>query len=176
MPHTRTHKLILSAMFAAILCIVGPIAFFIGPVPVSLGTLGLFVLAGFLPWKNALASTGIYLLLGMVGLPVFSGFVGGLAKVAGPTGGYLVGYLPCVLITCLFLQKRKNWKRFFLGAGLGTLICYMVGSLWFMLVMEAGFAETLTICVLPFLPGDIAKIFAAWFLVYSCRRKGSMIK
>lgn len=173
---TKTRKMVLSAMFAAIMCILGPIAFFIGPVPISLGSFGLYLLACFLPWKNALASLFVYLLLGIIGLPVFSGFVGGLAKVAGPTGGYLVGYIPCVILVSIFIRKRKKIAAYLLGAVLGTLTCYVVGCLWFMFVMKAEVWETLTLCVIPFLPGDVLKILGAGTIVFSCRRKGIMIE
>lgn len=172
----RTKKLVLSAMFAAVMCILGPIAVYIGSVPVSLGTFGLYLLAAFLPWKNALAAIMVYLLLGMAGLPVFSGFSGGLAKVAGPTGGYLIGYIPCVLILSIIVRKWKKLPAYFLGAVLGTIVCYGIGSLWFMLLMKTGIVETLIYCVLPFLPGDFLKILGAGLLVSSCRRKGIMIE
>lgn len=172
----RTNKMIVSAMFAAVLCILGPVAFYIGPVPVSLGTFGLYFLACMLPWKNAVASVLVYLLLGMAGLPVFSGFSGGPAKVAGPTGGYLIGYIPCVLILSIIVRKWKKFPAYILGAVLGTIVCYVIGSLWFMFLMKTGIVETLVYCVIPFLPGDVLKILGAGFLGFSCRRKGIMIK
>lgn len=172
----KTKKMILSAMFAAILCILGPIAFYIGPVPVSLGTFALYLLALFLPWKNALAAILVYLLLGTVGLPVFSGFSGGPAKVAGPTGGYLIGYIPCALAVSMFVRRWKKFPAYLAGALLGTLVCYAIGSIWFSVIMNTGIRETLVCCVLPFLPGDILKMLGAGFLFFSCRQKGIMIE
>ena len=89
-----TGHMVRTALLAAVLCIIGPFALPIGAVPVSLTTLVLYFLVYLLDGKHALISYTVYFLLGLVGLPVFSGFAGGIGKVAGPTGGYLIGFFP----------------------------------------------------------------------------------
>ena len=76
----------------------------------------------------------IYLLLGMVGLPVFNGFSGGVQKLVGPTGGYLIGYLFLVFFTGLFVEKFPNKiPMYFVGGIIGIIVCYAFGTVWFVL-------------------------------------------
>ena len=95
------------ALFAALMCICGPLSVPIGPVPVSLTNLVLYLAIMILDTKKTFISYIVYLLIGIVGLPVFSGFQGGIAKVAGPTGGYLVGFLLMVIIGGIIMEKTK---------------------------------------------------------------------
>lgn len=171
-----------TALLAAVLCILGPISLSVGPIPFSLGTLGVYLIAVFLPWKNALAAILVYLLLGMAGLPVFTGFSGGLVKLAGPTGGYLIGYLPCVFIISFATHKRNTEKAHFAQAAgyivsmiIGTLVLYGFGSAWYMISTGSRLLPTLLVCVVPFLPGDALKIAAAFSLGYACRKRINML-
>lgn len=171
MMKTTTKKLVSCALCAAILCVMAPFSVPIGPVPLSLATFAVLFAAFFLGGKWGAAAVGIYLLLGAVGVPVFSGFTGGLQKLIGPTGGYLIGYLPMAFITgglyTLWGKKKSGWKRFllmFLAAVLGTAVLYALGTAWFCHVMERTVWEALALCVIPFLPGDIAKTAAAAIL------------
>ncbi|MDD7771112.1 biotin transporter BioY, partial [Suipraeoptans intestinalis] len=96
-------RLIRISLAAAIICVVAPISIPVpvSPVPITLTTFILLVLVYVLGWKDALAGCALYLALGAFGLPVFSGFSGGLAKLTGPTGGYLLGFLLFILISGL---------------------------------------------------------------------------
>ena len=98
------------ALVTAVICIIAPfsIPIAISPIPITLALFALF-LAGIIlgKWKGVVC-TVIYLLLGMVGLPVFNGFSGGVQKLVGPTGGYLIGYLFLVFFTGLFVEKFTN--------------------------------------------------------------------
>ena len=96
------------ALMAAVLCVVGPIAVPIGPVPISLQTMILFISIYVLGTRNATISCMLYLLIGLAGLPVFTNYQGGIAKVVGPTGGYMVGYIPMILIGGLFVHLSKQ--------------------------------------------------------------------
>ena len=91
----------LTGMMAALLCVAGPLSLPVGPVPLSLATFAVYLAGAVLGWKRGTAAVALYLLIGLCGLPVFSGFSGGFQKLAGVTGGYLVGYLFCALITGL---------------------------------------------------------------------------
>jgi biotin transport system substrate-specific component len=100
-----------------------------------------------------------------MGLPVFSGFGAGLAKLVGPTGGYLIGYLPLAMLTGLFADRRGfGFWKYPVGMIAGTVVLYALGTAWFMVSLGRGFAESLAICVTPFLIGDAAKIVAASLL------------
>ena len=93
MKKTALYTMTSCALMAAMMCALCPLSVPIGPIPVSLGTFVMMLTVYLLGTRNALISCAVYLLLGAVGMPVFSGFQGGLAKLAGPTGGYLIGYL-----------------------------------------------------------------------------------
>ena len=151
-----------TAVFAAILCVAAPFSIFIGPVPLSLATLAIYLAAGALDWKSGAASVVLYVLLGMVGLPVFSGFEGGFHKIAGVTGGFIIGYIACALGTGLVIElfRRKFWA-YALGMVIGTVLLYTCGTAWFIFQTGLKFPASLTLCVTPFLPGDIAKIIVA---------------
>ena len=97
----------------------------------------------------------------MIGLPVFSGFTGGLVKLAGPTGGYLIGFIFTAAICggALWLGKGKLWV-YVIGMVLGCAVAYLFGTFWFMFSMGTSMKYTLSVCVIPFIPFDIAKIVA----------------
>ena len=86
-----TYTLVAIALMTAVICVLAPLSLPIGPVPISMATLVLFLSIYVLGWKKATISVCLYILLGLVGVPVFSGFTGGVSKLAGATGGYIVG-------------------------------------------------------------------------------------
>ena len=130
-------NLTLTALMAAVLCIVGPIVLPIGMVPMSFANMAIYLTIILLDKKKALISTTIYLLIGLVGLPVFAGFSAGAGKLFGPTGGYLIGYLALSFIGGILLEtgkchgKRKIWNQI-LALSMGTISLYLIGTLWLM--------------------------------------------
>ena len=165
--------MVFTAIMAAVLCIAAPFSLPIpSAVPLSLATFVIYLTGALLGWKKGCAAVGVYILLGMVGLPVFSGFMGGFARIAGVTGGYIVGYLPCVLLTGFFTEITGGKLRGMVtGMTLGTLALYAFGTAWFMLFTGSGLAAALAGCVIPFLPADILKIIAASALAAALRKK-----
>lgn len=161
---SRIRLLIYSALFAALTAVLAQISLPIGPVPISLATLAVMMCGLLLGWRYGLLAIACYLLLGVAGVPVFSGLRGGASALAGPTGGYLAGYLPYALLAGLtpWIGKGRFGGRCLMLA-LGTLSCYALGTAWFMLQSGNGLGASLALCVLPFLPGDAVKIaLAAW--------------
>ncbi len=169
----KTNTLTKIALMAALQCIISPFAitFPISPVPVSLATLMLYLSVYILGRKHATISCGIYLLIGLVGIPVFSGFSGGAGKLFGPTGGYLIGYLVLTFISGSCLEKwnvtnnpgtkfagRKDYILQGLGLVIGTLGCYFIGTLWLSYQTGMEFQTALEVGILPFVVGDIIKI------------------
>ena len=168
MKKTAIYELAAAAVMAALLCVIAPLSIPIGPVPISLATLVLYLSVYVLRLRSALAACAVYLLLGAFGLPVFAGFSGGFGDLAGPTGGFLIGYLFLVLIAGLFVMGSSKFekpvaKTAFQTAGmiLGTVALYAFGTIWFMIQAKAALPYALTVCVVPFLPGDFAKIVVA---------------
>ena len=162
-PRVSVWSLTRVAMMTAILCLLGPMSIPIGPIPVSLSVLGVLLIPYVLPVKQSLAAVSLYILLGLFGLPVFSGYSGGPAKLFGPTGGYIIGYLPMVLIAGLLITRvaAKQWYWQISGMLLGLITCYALGSAWFMFLSKTTLSETLSLCVYPFIPIDLVKIAAA---------------
>ena len=97
-----------TALMAAAMCVLGPLTVPIGAVPISLANFVICLTAWLLGPKFGTLSVAVYLLIGLVGVPVFSGYGAGIAKLAGPTGGYLVGYLLLAFIGGLFIEKSKG--------------------------------------------------------------------
>lgn len=160
MKNTATYKMAAAGLMTALLCILGPmtIAIPISPVPISLQNLVIYLSVYILGWKLGSISYLIYLLLGLVGLPVLSGFTGGVGKLFGPTGGYLIGFIFMAVICGLFFEKFHNRALDLAGMALGTAAAYIFGTVW--LAWQAGmnFEAALAAGVLPFIPGDLLKI------------------
>lgn len=167
----RTRLLILSALFAALTAVGSwisiPLPF--SPVPINLATLSVFLAGGLLGPAGGAASQAVFVALGAVGLPVFHSFTGGVGILAGPTGGYLIGYIAAAWIVGTGFAYQPNKKPPLLqGAAIlavALLACYFLGTLWFMLSTGTGLAAALLLCVVPFLPGDALKIAAALLLL-----------
>ena len=155
---SNIYILAMTAIMAAVTCVLAPLSIPIGPVPVSLTILAIYLALYLLGWKLGTVSFVVYLLLGLVGLPVFSGFSGGLGKLAGPTGGYIIGFLPMAIVAGLFIDRFRNRGLQFVGMVLGVVICYAFGTAWFCISTGSTLAAAMGLCVLPFLPFDLAKI------------------
>ena len=144
---------------AAIICVIGPISIPIGPIPVSFTSFAIFLAIYLLGVKGGTLSYLLYLIIGLIGLPVFSGFQGGVGKVLGPTGGYLIGFIFMALIGGLFISKfYDKIYMHIIGMVIGTLICYLFGSLWLSYQAGLSFIGALSIGVIPFIVTDIIKI------------------
>lgn len=154
-----TYQLTVTALMAAVMCVLGPVSVPIGEVPISLTNLVICFAVWLLGAKFGTLSVLVYLLLGAVGLPVFSAYSGGLAKLAGPTGGYLVGFLPMAFIGGLIIEKTKGQPVLSgLGLVLGIAVSYALGTAWFVFQMGCELSYALTVCVYPFIAFDLIKV------------------
>ena len=174
----KTWKMTQMAMMTGVLCIIAPVTIPIpfSPVPMTLATFGIYMIASLLRTKHGILSVLTYILLGMVGLPIFSGFSSGIATLAGPTGGYVIGYLPCVFLSSWLLEKKRNQTKkvwYFFSFACGTLCCYLFGTIWFMIIMEGTYTigQTLLVCVVPYLFFDIIKMLLATILVIPIKHR-----
>ncbi len=162
-------------LLTAVICLLGPFALnisFISPVPISLGTLGIYLAVSILGMKSGTLSVVVYILLGFIGVPVFTNFTGGAEKLLGPTGGYIIGYIFMALICGFFIDRWDG--RFlicFLGMLLGTAVCYLFGTVWLALQMSLTFPRALATGVLPYIPFDLAKLLIALLLGGQVRRR-----
>lgn len=153
-------QMTLTALMTALMCILGPITLPVGPVPLSLTTAALALAALLLGAGGAALCCGLYLLMGLIGLPVFSGFTGGIGVLAGPTGGFLLAYLPVTALWGALLGKTQRFPGQAAVLLMGTALLYAGGCAWYAVQTGASAMAALTVCVLPFLPGDAVKIAA----------------
>lgn len=164
-------RIIVIALFAALLCIFAPIAFPIGPVPLSLATFIIYITSGMLTTKSVFVVL-LYILIGAVGLPVFSYGTGGFEKLIGPTGGFIWGYLICALICgyiikCFYSSCIMTVTAFVIG----TLALYVIATVWFYLYTGGTFLASLFVCTVLFIPADIIKIVCAASLLRIIRKR-----
>ena len=156
----------LVGLMAALLCIAGPLTIPVpfSLVPVSITNLALYIVLYVLGTRKGCISYFVYLLIGLVGLPVFSAFTGGIGKVLGPTGGYLLGFVFMLLISGWFIDRWYDRPiRCMAGMVLGMAVCYLFGTLWLSLQSGMTFEGALMAGVIPFLFGDVVKILIAAF-------------
>lgn len=166
MKKLKLYNQLVAALLAALLCIVAPFALPTGLVPITLASLGVYLCAviGGAGWGTL--AVALYLLLGAVGLPVFSGFVGGVQAFLSPTGGFLLGYLPCAAVIGLGLRFFGHTRRnCLLSLVVGTIVLYICGIAWFTYATKTALWASIAACCLPFLVGDAIKIAAVTVLL-----------
>lgn len=161
---SKTKSMVIIALMAAVTCILGPLslAIPISPVPISLTNLAVYFTVYVLDRERGTISYLLYLLIGLVGVPVFSAFTGGPGKLFGPTGGYLIGFIFMAYICGFFIDKwPSKLYMHFIGMVLGTAVCYLFGTVWLAYQAGMGFYAALGAGVIPFIPGDLVKIVIA---------------
>ncbi len=147
----------------------------VGAVPFTLQTFAVAAVGGLLGWKRGTLAVLAYLLLGLAGVPVFSGFKAGVPALMGPTGGYILGFVLSVAVTgfAKLLPVKNRAGRtavFYAFMILGNLLCYLFGTVWFLIVYNGGTATpvsvggALLICVVPYILPDLIKLAIAAFL------------
>jgi len=179
-----THRLTLCAVMAAVICVLAPISIPTGPISITGGTLAIYLTVYLLGSVWGTVSTLVYLLVGFVGLPVFSNYMGGAGRLVGPTGGYLVGYLPMALLAGAavqwsvhrFDQKGRLGAALalalqFLGMALATAVLYAFGTAWYCVQAGVDLQKALADCVFPFIPFDLIKMGIALVVGVPLRRR-----
>lgn len=167
----QIQKPILSALFCGLIVVGSYLILPIGPVPIVLATYFILTVGALLGWKWGMATVALYLGLGFVGLPVFSGGKTGIGTLMGPTGGYLIGYFLAAGVAGFIAapHKGRNLVRIIIAILVGTFIIYLCGVTWLKISLKFDFKKTLMIGMVPFLIGDgikgLTAIFSAWFLI-----------
>ena len=162
----------LCGLFAAKTAILAPVSIPIGAVPITQGVFAVLLAGAVLKPGYAFLSQVVYLLIGAVGLPVFSGFSGGIQKIAGPTGGYLIIYPVMAWLAALVTQaafkkiagKNKAALRtiaVFCGMLVSVALCYVTGTFWYSLQSRTSVMQAAAVTAIPFIPWDILKCAAA---------------
>jgi len=154
--------LVFASLLAALMTAGAYISIPVGPVPIVLQNMFVFLAGLLLGSRWGLASVGVYLLAGACGLPVFAGGTGGIGRIVGPTGGYLIGYLPAVYIVGYLSEKGAARIGFDILAMIGgTIILYACGVTWLKALTQMPWPKAMAVGMLPFLIGDALKIVAA---------------
>lgn len=169
---SKVRNIAFIGLMTAIMCILSPIVIPIGTgVGVTLGVLIIILMTYMFGIGKAFICYGIYLLIGIVGLPVFSGFQGGIGAFLGPSGGFIVGYAFIILSLGLLLRIKENRAFIIIGSIPGLIGCYLLGSLWYMYVADVTFWQSVMICVVPFVAFDGLKIVLVCMIGPSCKKR-----
>ena len=157
----NTQDLSYAAFFAALTSILSYISIPIGPVPITGQSLAVILAGITLTTKQAALAMGGFILLGLIGLPVFAGGSAGFGVLFGPTGGYIVGYF-FGAITISLLKKKDNYPRLILAVIIGGfVVLHFLGVIWLSYITETGLKEAFSMGTLPFIAGDIVKMILA---------------
>ncbi len=135
-------------------------------IPFTMQTFGVFAALKLLEGKKGTAAIGLYILTGLAGAPVFAGFQGGPAVLAGPTGGYIAGFLLSGLLYTVLSPWRTSRRRDTAALIGGLLVCYLFGTVWFTIVMgtrgkAVSVWQAVSLCVVPYVIPDLVKLFLA---------------
>ena len=171
----KAKDMALIALFAALIVICSWISI-PATVPFTMQTFAVFLALGLLGGKRGTIAVLVYVMLGVIGLPVFSGFKSGVGVLLGSTGGYILGFILSGLIVwlCDRLLPRRSYILA-VGMVLGLLVCYLFGTLWFMTVYvrttgPVALGTVLSWCVIPFIIPDVIKLSLAFVLASQLRR------
>ena len=170
MTKKNVKNLITISLLASILSVLSPFTINVFIIPFSISTLLIMLYAVSFDLFISEMSVIIYILLGLVGLPVFSNGVGGINKLMSPTGGFIIGYIFLNLFIGLFYNKKENAFYHYLILLFGNAILYIIGSIWFMIVTNNSLYVSLMTCVVPFIISDHIKIFIVILITPKIKR------
>lgn len=170
---TSVKGMIYASMFGAATAAGAYIIIPLPPVPITFQTFFVYLAAALLGGRLGALSQFIYILLGVIGLPVFSGGKGGLGVLFGPTGGYLTGFLVAAFVIGKLVEMKKgaNLTWLLIPMVVGTLIIYLLGILQLTLVAKLTLLKAISVGMLPFLIGDAVKIVVAGLVTIKVRDK-----
>jgi biotin transport system substrate-specific component len=171
----KTIDIVYIGLSAALIAICAWISIPLPNVSITLQTMGVVLIASLFGAKRGTIATIIYILLGAIGLPVFSNFKGGLGVLAGSTGGYIIGFIFTAIIVGIVSDKTNKVWALVVSMVVGILVCYAFGTAWFAYVYakSSGALPLVTIlgwCVFPFLLPDAVKIVIATILTKQLRK------
>lgn len=178
MSANRTKMMILAAIFAAITAVCAQIRISVGPVPFTLQVLAICVTGMILGSRWGAISAVVYVTMGAFGIPVFSGFSGGLQTIVGKTGGYLLAFIPAAYVIGLIMERGRItvWKAFLANLS-GLLIIYAIGVSQLKLVLNLSWEQAVQFGLIPFVIPDLVKLaFASSLGVAVLRRLGDTVR
>lgn len=164
MTTSKTYAYALTALGAAIIAVLAQVTIPLPLVPITGQTLAIGLVVTILGTRYGTLAVLLYILLGSAGLPVFTGFSGGLSKVVGPTGGYIVGFLPTAIIMGIYLKKfGTTYGQAIIANIIGMVITLAFGTAWLKIAAELSWTGAFMAGAAPFiLVGILKGIIAAW--------------
>lgn len=171
-------RIVLISLMAVLMCVCSWITI-PSVVPFTMQTFAIFCALILLGGRDGLIAILLYVVLGLIGVPVFSGFRGGVGHVLGPTGGYIIGFIATGLIYILFelFTKKLNGKKkivfILLSLGIGLISCYLIGTIWFYVVTKGerySFFQILLLCVIPYIIPDLIKLALALIICIKLKK------
>lgn len=160
-PKFKTLDMVYIGMFVAVMAVCSWISI-PTTIPFTLQTFAVIATVLILGLYRGTIAVIVYILLGLVGVPVFAGFTGGFGKLAGPTGGYIIGFVFTALITGFLTEKfGKKIGIAVIASVAGLFVCYVFGTVWFMILGGYDLPTALAYCVIPFLLPEVVKIALA---------------
>lgn len=170
----KVRNMALCGLFTAVLAICAWISVPMGDTVITLQTFGIFLTLGLLGGKRGTVTVLVYLLLGAIGAPVFSGFRGGLGALLGTTGGYIFGFMSTSILYWIMTSIKDTPRIRLIAMVLGLLLCYVCGSWWYLTRYLTAAQTTLGLvllkCVVPYLIPDAIKLTLAWILTGKLKR------
>lgn len=170
----KVRNMALCGLFTAVLALCAWLSVPVGDMVITLQTFGIFLTLGLLGGKRGSLVILVYLLLGAVGAPVFSGFRGGLGALLGTTGGYIFGFMLTSLVYWLITAIKDTPAARLTAMIVGLILCYCYGSWWYLTQYLSSDRVTLSMvllkCVVPYLLPDALKLALAWFLTGRLKR------
>lgn len=173
---SKTRDIVYMSVFTAMISICSWISI-PASIPFTLQTMGVFMTVGLLGGKRGTLTVLTYILLGVIGVPVFAGLTGGVSVLLGTTGGYIIGFLLSALLMWgieTIMGRNQIVLAFSMIAGL--IVCYVFGTAWFMMIYTQhsgviGLSTVLGWCVIPFIIPDLIKIGVALFLTNRLKKR-----
>lgn len=160
-----------ASLLAAMTAVFSVMTINIGSVPITLGIFAILFAAVAAGKRTATAASAVYILIGAVGIPVFGGFKGGAGVLLGPTGGYIISYIPMAFVVGAVSDKTQNIILRVIACVASLLLCYAAGTLWYCVAFKQNAASALAVCVYPFVAFDIIKCIAAALLGSKIRQR-----
>jgi len=166
-----TKNWVSAAMMTAIIAILAQLSIPIGPVPITLSVFGVYLAAGILGPKLGTISMIVYVFLGVIGVPVFANFSGGIHVLFGKTGGYLIGYIVATYFIGKLFEKSKDKSsryrstHFIIISLIGLIFIYLFGAVQLKLILHLSWLKAFEFGVVPFILLDIVKIVIASIII-----------
>ncbi len=165
----KTKTITQTALFTAIMIICSQITIPTGLVPFSMSIFAIYLTGLTLERNQAVIAIVVYILLGIVGLPVFAGFGSGIGKIMGPTGGFIIAY-PIMAFIVSAVAKNGKLISHITALALSTIVCYVLGTLWYAYVLGVEIQTALLTVALPYIPFDILKYLVAYVVAKSVKK------